>query len=81
MPCWEIFEKQSDEYKKSIVGGNLGKRVSIEAGVSLGWHQWIGMDGIAISMETFGESAPISDLAAEFGFNVDAILDRLLSSP
>ncbi len=79
MPCWEIFEKQSDEYKKSIVGGNLGKRVSIEAGVSLGWHQWIGMDGIAISMETFGESAPISDLAAEFGFNVDAIMDRLLS--
>lgn len=79
MPCWEIFEAQSAEYKKSVVGGNLGKRVSIEAGVALGWHQWIGMDGIAISIETFGESAPISDLAAEFGFNVDSILDRLLS--
>jgi transketolase len=79
MPCWEIFEAQDDAYKASIVGGNLGKRVSIEAAVSFGWHRWIGPDGIAISMETFGESAPMSDLAAEFGFTVDAILDRLLT--
>lgn len=80
MPCWEIFEAQDDGYKASVVGGDLGKRVSIEAAVSFGWHKWIGPDGMAISMETFGESAPISDLAAEFGFTVDAILDRLLYS-
>lgn len=79
MPCWELFDAQSDAYKESVVGGNLGKRVSIEAGVSFGWHKWIGPLGIAISIETFGESAPISDLAAEFGFTVDAILDRLLT--
>lgn len=79
MPCWEIFEKQSEEYKNSVVGGNLGKRVSIEAAVSFGWQKWIGMDGISISMETFGESAPHTDLAAEFGFTVDSILDRLLT--
>lgn len=79
MPCWEIFEKQSEEYKNSVVGGNLGKRVSIEAAVSFGWPKWIGMDGISISMETFGESAPHTDLAAEFGFTVDSILDRLLT--
>ena len=78
MPCWELFEEQSDEYKKSIVGGNLGRRVSIEAGVSFGWAKWIGPEGIAISIETYGESAPQSDLAAEFGFTVDSILDRLL---
>jgi transketolase len=78
MPCWSLFEEQSEEYKKSIVGGDLGRRVSIEAGVSFGWAKWIGFDGIAISIETFGESAPMSDLAAEFGFTVDSILDRLL---
>ncbi len=78
MPCWELFEAQDEAYRESIVGGNLGRRVSIEAGVSLGWHQWIGMDGLAISIETFGESAPQSDLAEEFGFTVDAILDRIL---
>jgi transketolase len=79
MPCWEIFEEQDDAYKMSILGGDIGKRVSIEAGVSFGWHRWIGIDGIAISIDTFGESAPQSDLAAEFGFTVDTILTRLLA--
>ncbi len=79
MPCWELFIQQDEAYKQSVIGGNLGKRVSIEAGVSMGWHQWIGAEGIAISIEGFGESAPAGDLAAEFGFTVDAILDRLLS--
>ena len=80
MPCWKLFEEQSDAYKNSVVGGNLGRRVSIEAGVSFGWQKWIGPEGIPISIERFGESAPISDLACEFGFTVDAILDRLLST-
>lgn len=78
MPCWEIFEKQSDAYKASVIGGNLGKRVSIEAAVSFGWSRWIGPEGLSISIDTFGESAPASALAAEFGFTVDAILNRLL---
>lgn len=78
MPCWELFEEQSDEYKRSIVGGDLGRRVSIEAAVSFGWSKWIGPEGISVSVETFGESAPLSDLQSEYGFNVDAVLDRLL---
>ncbi len=79
MPCWEIFDAQTDEYKDEILGGELGKRVSIEAGVSMGWGRWIGPNGISISIDTFGESAPMSDLQAEFGFNVDSILNRLLA--
>jgi len=78
MPCWQLFESQSDEYKESILGGEDTQKVSIEAATSFGWHKWIGPKGIAISIETFGESAPISDLANEFGFTVDSILDRLL---
>lgn len=78
MPCWELFEGQPDDYKQAIVGGDLGRRVSLEAGVSFGWAKWTGFDGVSISIETFGESAPQSDLAAEFGFTVDAILGRLL---
>lgn len=77
MPCWKLFEEQDKAYQYSVVGGDLGKRVSIEAGVSFGWHRWIGSDGIAISIETFGESASQSDLAAEFGFTLDAILNKL----
>lgn len=78
MPCWELFENQTSEYKSSIFGGDLGRRVSIEAGVELGWHKYIGMDGTAICMEGFGASAPASDLAKEFGFTVDSILERIL---
>ena len=78
MPCWELFEKQDETYKESVFGGDLGKRVSIEAGVDLGWYKYIGRHGIAICMESFGESAPASDLAREFGFNIEDILDRIL---
>lgn len=78
VPCWELFEKQDAGYKASVCGGNLGKRVSIEAGVDLGWHKFIGLDGIAICMEGFGASAPASALAKEFGFTVDSILERIL---
>lgn len=78
MPCWQLYEKQNKEYKESILGGNIGKRVSIEAGVDQGWHKYIGMDGIAICMNRFGESAPYKALAKEFGFTVEAILKRIL---
>ena len=78
MPCWELFEKQPEEYKEDVFGGNLGQRVSIEAGVEMGWHKYIGSDGIAIAMEGFGASAPAADLAKEFGFTVESILDRIL---
>lgn len=78
MPCWELFEKQSPEYKESVMGGSLGKRISIEAGVEMGWYKYIGREGVAIGMETFGASAPASALAKEFGFTVDSILDRIL---
>jgi transketolase len=78
MPCWEIFEQQDAAYKRTITGGDLGKRVSIEAGADQGWHKYIGSDGCAICMETYGASAPASALAEAFGFTVDRILERIL---
>jgi len=79
-PCWELFEKQPQEYKNSIVEGDLGVRVSIEAAVDFGWHKYIGREGIAICMEGFGLSAPAPELAQEFGFTADAIVERLLNA-
>lgn len=78
MPCWELFEKQSESYKKSIFGGDCGQRVSLEAGIDQGWHKYIGRDGITICMESFGASAPQKDLAQKFGFTVEAVLERIL---
>lgn len=77
-PCWELFDAQPKEYQDQIFGGDLGVRVSIEAGVSLGWHRYIGRDGIAICMEDFGASAPAKALQKAFGFTVEDILERIL---
>lgn len=78
MPCWKIFEDQGIDYKESLFGGDIGRRVSIEAGVEQGWHKYIGREGIAISIEGFGASAPYKALTKEFGFNVEAIIERIL---
>ena len=80
MPCWPLFEKQPEPYKESIVGGDLGVRVAIEAASEFGWHKYIGRDGIAICMEGFGHSAPADDLARDFGFTPDAVVERLLNA-
>ncbi len=78
LPCWELFDAQDEEYKKHILGPDEAIKVSIEAGVSFGWQKFIGKDGIAVAIDEFGLSAPISDIANEFGFTVDAVLNRLL---
>jgi transketolase len=77
-PCWELFDLQEAEYQESIFGGDLGKRVSIEAGVSQGWHRYIGRSGITIAIDDFGASAPYKALQKAFGFTVEDILDRIL---
>lgn len=78
MPCCELFDAQSKEYRDSVFGKDKGQCVSIEAATSFGWHKYIGEDGIAISMESFGASAPANMLAEEFGFTVPSILERIL---
>ncbi|MEM8727140.1 MAG: transketolase [Chlamydiota bacterium] len=80
LPCWELFDLQTEDYKQEVACGELGRRVSIEAGVGFGWSKFIGPHGISISIDEFGLSAPMSDIANEFGFTVDAILNRLLSA-
>lgn len=78
-PCWELFEKQDADYQHSILGGDLGIRVSIEAGSPLGWYKYIGSDGIAIAMDHFGYSGSPGAVAEACGFTIDSILERILS--
>lgn len=77
-PSFDLFEKQSKEYKDTLLKGNLGKLVSIEAASEFGWQKYIGKDGIAISVNCFGNSAPMNDLKEKFGFTVDKIIKRLI---
>lgn len=78
MPSFAIFDRQDEEYRKSILEGELGKRVAIEAASSFGWHRYIGRDGIVICQNDFGTSAPAKDINKEFGFTVEAIVNKLL---
>lgn len=77
MPCHMLFELQDDAYKAQILGPTYIRRMSIEAGTSFGWHKYIGSNGLAISIDEFGASAPMKDLKEEFGFTVPKILKRM----
>lgn len=78
-PCWELFERQDVEYRESVIGGDLGLRVSIEAGTALGWYKYIGSNGLAIAMDRFGMSGAPNEVAETCGFTVDNIVQRILS--
>jgi transketolase len=77
-PSWELFEKQSDEYKKSVLPKNIKARVSVEAGVKLGWEKYLGDYGKVISIEKFGASAPYKILMEKYGFTKESIIQTAL---
>ena len=74
MPCWELFEIQSDEYKNKVLPSNMKKRVSVEAGATLGWQKYIGDNGISIGIDEFGSSAPGNIVLEKKGFSVENII-------
>lgn len=76
MPSFEIFDRQSQAYRDSVLPPNNWKRLAIEAGSPLCWYKWIGPNGDMIGMTTFGESAPYKDLAPHFGFTVENVVAR-----
>lgn len=83
MPSWELFEKQSDEYKESVLPSENLNRISIEMGISLGWERFVGFKGKKISIETFGASGTGNEVMELFGFsteNVVKISKSLLNS-
>ena len=77
MPCWEIFDQQSDHYKDEILTHNCKKRISIEAGTVLGWEKFVGKDGLKIGINEFGFSAPGKDVAEKLNFTKDVITKKI----
>jgi transketolase len=80
MPCWELFEKQSQQYKDSVIPPNLTARVAIEAGVELGWHKYIGDRGVFIGVSTFGTSAPAKVCFEKYGITVENVVKAVKKS-
>ena len=74
MPSWELFEKQSRDYRDFVIPPNVTARVSVEQATTFGWSKYVGSTGSSIGMETFGASAPIKDLIKHFGFTVENVM-------
>ncbi len=73
MPCWELFEEQDADYRKSVLGS--APRVAVEAAARLGWDRWIGDNGAFVGMTGFGASAPAPDLYRHFNITPEAVAD------
>jgi transketolase len=79
MPCWELFEAQPHEYRDEVLPPDVKARLSVEAGVELGWSRWVGDGGDSLSIERFGASAPGATVLEHLGFTVDAVVERALA--
>jgi len=76
MPCWEFFDEQSAKYKESVLPSNVRARLSVEAGVSLGWAKYVGDKGDTLAVDRFGASAPAADVFKDYGFTVENVIRR-----
>jgi transketolase len=74
MPSWELFEKQSPEYRDSVLPPDVSARVAVEAASGFGWAQYAGAGGAILAMQTFGASAPLQQLQQKFGFTVEHVV-------
>ena len=79
MPCMDLFEEQSDEYKESVLPKNVRKRVAIEALGDFGWGKYVGLDGATVTMKGFGASGPAGKLFEHFGFTVENVVKTVRS--
>ena len=74
MPCWELFDEQTQSYRDEVLPPAITARLAIEAGVPQGWDKYVGTTGDIIGLDRFGASAPGEIAMRELGFNVDNVL-------
>ena len=77
MPCQEIFDQQDEQYKEAVLPNAMRKRLSVEMASSFGWHKYVGLDGITMSIDEFGKSAPAQDVIQSYGFTVDGVAENI----
>jgi transketolase len=75
LPCWELFEKQDEAYRSSVLGD--GPKVAVEAAASFGWERIVGSDGLILGIDHFGESAPDTVIAEQLGYTGPAVAARV----
>ena len=76
MPSLELFEKQDEAYRESVLPDACTRRIAVEAGTSFGWARYVGRHGVIVSKDDFGASAPFKVLLEEFGFTTDNVYEK-----
>ncbi len=76
MPCWEFFDAQPQKYRDEVLPPKVTARLAVEAGVSLGWHRYVGDKGDVLAVDKFGASAPAEDVFRDYGFTVENVINR-----
>ena len=76
MPSWELFARQSIEYRESVLPSACEKRIAVEAGSTFGWTKYVGLKGITLGIDHFGDSAPYELLAEKYGFTAQAVAEH-----
>ena len=75
VPCMDIFEGQDVDYKESVLPPSVRARLAVEAGATMPWYKYVGIDGAVVGMEGFGASAPAKTLFEHFGFTVNNVVE------
>jgi transketolase len=76
IPCWELFAEQTADYREEVLPADVEARLSVEAGISLGWKQWVGDRGDSLAIDHYGASAPGNEVLERFGFTPDNVAAR-----
>jgi transketolase len=79
MPCWELFAEQPADYRDEVLPPDVKTRLSVEAGIALGWREWVGDEGDSLSIEHFGASAPGGTVLEKFGYTAENVVARAVA--
>lgn len=79
MPSWDLFERQSAEYRESVLPAACSRRIAVEAGSSFGWQRYLGTTGLMLGIDHFGASGPYEKLAVEYGFTPESVFDHTVA--
>jgi transketolase len=79
MPSWELFERQTDEYRKRVLPPHVKARIAIEAASTFGWDRYVGSEGEIVGIDRFGASAPYKTLYEKFGITPERVVERTVA--
>ncbi len=80
MPCWDLFDAQSAEYKESVLPSAVRARVAVEAGIPIGWERYVGLEGRVVGQKQYGASGPAKEVFKHFGFTVENVVEHAKES-